>query len=265
MHPPSSSESATRAPAPADVTIVVEEPPSASAAAARPGSRAPEPERRTAPVPLRPDTARLSTPRVLDHPLAQHALTMLRNRRTPAVPFRSSCRQLLMALVHEAARHLPTESTVVPATVRTHEGRALVRAPLFISVTRAGMAVAPAVVDLIPGVILGSISLSTTGDRQRPEARLHLYNSPPLAGTKVFLFDPIIATGLSATLSLSLLKRSGANDISLLSFVSSAEGQSRIGAKFPQVAFWTGAIDQDWDSKLGPLPGIWNFSERACE
>lgn len=201
---------------------------------------------------------------ILDHPVAQHALTALRHRHTPASDFQVHCRQLLLLLAWEATRTVATATRKVVAAAHECDGRALARPIVFISATRQGLGLSSAVVEALPGVSVGSISLDATDERQPPQARLHMFRAPSLAHASVLLFAPVVATGLSATLALSLLRQSAAKDVALLTFVMSGQGLARIRRNFPDVPVWTGAVDHEWDAKLGPVPGIWNFSERVC-
>lgn len=200
---------------------------------------------------------------VLDHPIAQHALTALRRRQTGAPDFQTHCRQLLLLLTLEATRTMPTAPRTVTAQGGDHEGRGLARPVVFITVTRHGLGLAANVADLVPGVTVGSVSVDSQRDGQ-PEARLHMFHAPALGQVSVLLFAPVIASGLSATVALNLLRRSGANDVALLSFVISNQALGNIRRAFPETPIWTAAVDQEWDAKLGPLPGIWDFPGRIC-
>ena len=78
----------------------------------------------------------------------------------------------------------------------------------------------------------------------------------------MIIFDPVVATGLTASQAIKFLRRTGATDITLLSYIISFQGLSRLQAASPDLFFWTAGIDSEWDSKRGPLPGLGNFAER---
>ena len=78
----------------------------------------------------------------------------------------------------------------------------------------------------------------------------------------MIIFDPVIATGVTASRAIKFVQRSGATDITLISFIISFQGLSRLQAASPDLTVWTAGIDSDWDSKKGPLPGLGNFAER---
>jgi uracil phosphoribosyltransferase len=91
---------------------------------------------------------------------------------------------------------------------------------------------------------------------------LHIANAPALADVRVILFDPVVASGGSVSQALNLLRRCGAIDVSLISFLVSLPGLSRLQSSFPDLTVWTAAIDSELDPKRGPLPGLGNFAER---
>lgn len=199
---------------------------------------------------------------VVEHPLAQHALTTLRNKHTASGPFREHSHQLLQLLMLEAMRTLPVKKEAVETNSYIHEGSIMAKPVVIFSVTRQAIGLTHRLSELIPGVQIGSISLNSTAGEEKIEPRMHIFNPPVLGDTRVILIDPIVATGLSASLALHLLRRSGASDISLVSFLLSSQGLGRIQSAFPEVPVWTAAVDDDWDAKRGPLPGIVNFAER---
>jgi uracil phosphoribosyltransferase len=199
---------------------------------------------------------------VVEHPIASHALTGLRNRQTAPEQFRAFSNQLLVLLTMESTRTLPAREETVDTMVGPFGGRALGKPVVFLSLSRHGLGLVHNAASFVPGALVGMINLGPAGNSQAPDPRLHLVNAPALGGVRVILFDPVVATGLSATLSLDLLRRSGAVDISLLSFLVSGVGLERVQGASPDLAIWTAAIDTEWDSKRGPLPGLGNFGER---
>jgi uracil phosphoribosyltransferase len=199
---------------------------------------------------------------VLAHPIARHALTALRNKHTPTKQFRMFSNQLLVMLAIEATRTLPTREEPVETPADSHLGAALGKPVVFLSLTRHGLGLAHSLADFIPGVSIGAISLGHGSSGQPLEPRLHLANAPLLTDARVILFDPVVGAGFSAGSALHLVRRSGASDITLLSFLISSPGLKRIQATIPGLTVWTAEIEQELDPKRGPLPGLGNFAER---
>jgi uracil phosphoribosyltransferase len=196
---------------------------------------------------------------VVEHPVAQHALTALRNKHTPTKQFRVFSNQLLVLLALEATRTLPTREEAVETPAGSHAGSALGKPVIFLSLTRQGLGLAHTLADFIPGMSFGSITLDHSKHR---EPRLHLVNAPLLTDARVIIFDPVVGAGFSASSAVHLIHASGAADISLLSFLISSPGLKRIQAAIPGLTVWTAAIEPELDPKRGPLPGLGNFAER---
>jgi uracil phosphoribosyltransferase len=199
---------------------------------------------------------------VVEHPVAQHALTALRNKETPTKQFRVHSNQLLVLLALEATRTLPTREEAVETPADSHVGCVLDKPVIFLSLTRQGLGLAHTLADFIPGMSFGSITLDHTSSRKHREPRIHLVNAPMLPDARVILFDPVVGAGFSASSALHLIHASGASDISLLSFLISSPGLKRVQAAIPGLTVWTAAIEPELDAKRGPLPGLGNFAER---
>ena len=199
---------------------------------------------------------------VLDHPVAQHALTQLRNRHTPSLQFRDNSQQLLLMLTLDAVRNLPTREEPVETHRGLHVGQIVAKPVVFFSLYRHGLGLAHSVAGILPGLQAGNISLDRAPDGQGLEPRMHLHSAPMLDTTRVILFDPVIASGNGASLALQLLRRSGATGVTLITFVGSLPGLSRLQSAYPDLQIWTAGIDAELDLKHGPVPGIGNFAER---
>ena len=197
-----------------------------------------------------------------EHPLAQHALMALRNKHTAPAQFRQLCNQLLVLLTLEATRDLPTKDDLIETSSTTHTGRVLAKPVIFLSITRHGLGLAHNVADFFPGTLVGTVTLERKGDNPGVEPRLHIVNAPALSDARVILFDPVVASGMSASLALNFIRRSGAVDITLVSFLASFPGLSRLQTALPDLLVWTAGIDSEWDPKRGPMPGLGNFAER---
>lgn len=214
--------------------------------------------------PARTEKTASSAPKranVVDHALAQHALSGLRNRQTGTKALRQFSHQLLTILSLEATRTLPTQESDFEGVNGPGGGKILKKSIVFISLSRHGLGLTHDIADVIPGLCIGSITLENSSSG-RLEPRMHLANAPSLSSSRVILFDPVVSSGISAGIALNLLKNAGASDISLISFVMSGAGLKRVQSTVPEVIIWTAAIDEVLDPKRGPLPGIGNLGER---
>lgn len=199
---------------------------------------------------------------LLAHPLASKALTTLRNRQTSPAQYRQSSSQLLTLLVLEATRTVITREQKVETAQGPHVGHLIARPIVFLSVARHGLGLAHNLAELFPDLTVGVVSLDRNADGTAIEPRLHISNAPALGDSSVILFDPVVASGASAQAASNLVRRSGATDITLVCFVASLPGLSRLQSANPELKVWAGGIDQELDAKRGPVPGIGNFTER---
>ena len=199
---------------------------------------------------------------VVDHPVAQHALTVLRNKHTESHHFRIISNQLLVLLVLEATRSLPTRPESNEASSNESVGQVLAKPVVFVTIARHGLGLAHRLAEFFPSLLVGAISLERSDGGKHAETRLHLPNAPALSDARVILFDPIVATGSSACQAIKLVRRTGALDISVVSFVVSAPGVDRIHTEFPTTAMWTASIETKLDARRGPIPGLGDLAQR---
>jgi len=200
--------------------------------------------------------------RVLEHALAQHAMTLLRNRHTPPARFREVCNQLLVMLVIEAVRGLPTREEPVETSGGLHLGQMLAKPVTFFTLDRHSLGLAHCIADFLPNAQVGAITLDRPSEGQGIEPRLQLNRAPLLDTACAILFEPVIASGTSAGLAVDLLRRTGAKEIILVSFLGSLAGLSRLQSSYPDLQLWTAGVDAELDPKRGPVPGLGNFAER---
>lgn len=199
---------------------------------------------------------------VVKHPVAQHALTVLRNKHTPPHQFRTSSNQLLVALLMEAIRTVPTRAENVATAGDEAVGQVMMKPVVLLAIERQGVGLAHRMVEIFPDMLVGTIGFDNSSNGQRGNVRLHLSNAPALGDARVIVFDPVVATGASARRAIGLVRRGGATDIALVSFVVSTPGLDHLQTDMPELHVWTAAIESKLDSRRGPLPGVGDFAAR---
>ena len=197
---------------------------------------------------------------VLRHPVVDHWVTRLRDRRTEPAQFRVICKRLTWFLVVEATRDLPTQIDRVETPLEPCEGRSLATDLVVVPILRAGLGMLEAVTDMFPRVAVGYVGL----ERDHTTAQAHTYycKLPPVAGRTVLVVDPMLATGGSAAMAVDLLVREGASDIRLLAMVAAPEGVRRLQAGYPTLPVITAALDRKLNSQKYILPGLGDFGDR---
>ncbi|MET0263608.1 MAG: uracil phosphoribosyltransferase [Rariglobus sp.] len=197
---------------------------------------------------------------VLDHPLAAHLITQLRDRTTDPATFRTLSYRIGLLLALESTRDLTTRDAVVETPLERHTGLALAKPLAVVPILRAGLGMVQPFTDLFPDVSVGYVGLER--DHVTAVARSYYQKLPPLAGKRVLVVDPMLATGGSAVLALDALVAAGANELSLVCIVSSPEGVKAVETAHPGVAIFTAALDRELNDKKYILPGLGDFGDR---
>lgn len=202
----------------------------------------------------------MSNLHVVNHPLAQHLLTQLRNRHTPPEVFRSLTRKLTTILVIEATRDLPTESVTVETPLEEAQGTVLAAKLVVVPILRAGLGMLEAVTELFPDVSVGYIGMER--DHTTAIANSYYLKLPPVEGRTVLLIDPMLATGGSVDQALAAIRSRGAGRMVLICIVAAPEGVERIYRNHPDVPIYTAALDRELNAAKYILPGIGDFGDR---
>lgn len=202
----------------------------------------------------------MSNLHVVQHPLAQHLLTQLRNKHTPPEVFRSLTRKLTTILVIEATRDLPTETVSVETPLEETQGTAISAKLVAVPILRAGLGMLEAVVDLFPDVSVGYIGMER--DHATAIANSYYLKLPPVEGRTVLLIDPMLATGGSVDQALAAIRSRGAERMNLVCIVAAPEGVERIERHHPDVPIYTAALDRELNPAKYILPGIGDFGDR---
>jgi uracil phosphoribosyltransferase len=199
---------------------------------------------------------------IIDHPLIQHKLSILRDATTPVRDFRASCTEIAMLMAFEAMRDLPledarVETPVAPATVRRLAGKKLA----LVAILRAGLVMVEGILDLVPSARVGHIGLYRDPETLRP---VSYYAKLPgdIGERDVFLVDPMLATGGSAVAAIDKLKAEGAHDIRLLCILGAPEGVEAVRAAHPDVQIVLAALDERLNEHGYIVPGLGDAGDR---
>lgn len=196
---------------------------------------------------------------LVEHPLASHLLTELRDRSTTPAQFRDLARQLTAILVIEATRDLPTDPKTVETPLELAEGSEL-PGIVAIPILRAGLGMVEAVTELFPGVSLGHIGLER--DEQTLQPGSYYEKIPPLDRRHVLLLDPMLATGGSAVRAATSIKQKGPASLRMVCMVAAPEGVKAMEAAHPDVPVFTVALDRQLNERGYILPGLGDFGDR---
>lgn len=198
---------------------------------------------------------------LLQHPLAAHIITHLRDKTTKPATFRTLTYQISLLLAIEATRQLATDLKSIETPLEAVSGRVLASQPIVVvPILRAGLGMVQPFLDVFPDVSVGYIGLER--DHETAVARSYYCKLPALAGRHVFLVDPMLATGGSAAQAIDVVKSAGGTEIALLSIVSSPEGVALVAKQHPEVPVFTAALDRGLNAKKYIVPGLGDFGDR---
>ncbi len=201
-----------------------------------------------------------STFTTLEHPLAAHVLTHLRDRTTKPATFRTLCYQVGLMLALEATRDLPTRIQSIQTPMESMDAPVLAQGLVVVPILRAGLGMLQPYTDLFPDVSVGYVGMER--DHETAVARSYYCKLPPLAGKRVLCVDPMLATGGSAVQALHVLREAGATDLRLVCIVSAPEGVATVAAAHPDVPILSAALDRELNANSYIMPGLGDFGDR---
>ncbi len=199
---------------------------------------------------------------VLDHPLIQHKLAILRDRSTATKNFRQLVGEIAMLMTYEVTRDLPTEAVEVETplarmTARRVAGKKLALVPIL----RAGLGMVDGILQLIPSARVGHIGLFRDHETLQPVS--YYFKVPAAEADRDFLvLDPMLATGGSAVDATGKLKSVGASRIRVLCLVAAPEGVDAMYRAHPDVPVYAAALDNGLDAQGYILPGLGDAGDR---
>jgi uracil phosphoribosyltransferase len=199
---------------------------------------------------------------VIDHPLVQHKLSLLRKRETTTGDFRRLCREISLLLGYEVLRDLPLEPIEIETPLEKMTAYQVPGKKLcFISVLRAGAGILDGMLDLVPAARIGHVGLYRDPVTKQP---VEYYFKVPdeLESRLCIVVDPMLATGHSAVAAVSRLQKAGAVNIKFVCLLAAPEGIAGFHAEHPDVPIFTASIDRELDDHAYIRPGLGDAGDR---
>lgn len=199
---------------------------------------------------------------VLDHPLVQHKLSLLRDRQTPTASFRQITREASLLLGYEATRGLELEEREIETPLETTRAAFLSGKKLcFVSILRAGEGILAGMLDLVPSARVGHVGVYRDHATLRP---VEYYRKLPddLERRTAIVVDPMLATGHSAAAAIAILRGAGAREIRFVCLLAAPEGIAVLQDAHPDVTIFTAAIDRGLDDQGYIRPGLGDAGDR---
>jgi len=199
---------------------------------------------------------------VIDHPLVQHKLTLLRKAETSAAVFRALLREISMLLAYEVTRDMPLTYVRINTPLASMQAPVLAGKKLVVvSIMRAGNGILDGMLELIPSARVGHIGLYR--DPQTHRAIEYYFKVPEdIAERDVLVVDPMLATGNSAVAALHRLKDTGAKTLKFVCLLAAPEGITQVHERHPEVPIYTAAVDERLDAHDYIIPGLGDAGDR---
>lgn len=200
---------------------------------------------------------------VIDHPLIQHKLTMMRKKTTGTKDFRELLEEISMLMTYEITRDFPLKDVEIETPVAKCVGKELAdtRKVCVVPILRAGLGLQSGVVNMIPAAKIGHIGLYRDPETLKP---VEYYCKMPsdIAERTMLVVDPMLATGGSAAAALTMLKEKGAKKLILMCLVAAPEGVKVINNAHPDVPVYVAAVDEKLNEHGYIVPGLGDAGDR---
>lgn len=199
---------------------------------------------------------------VLDHPLIQHKLTIIRNKETGTKTFREVVNEIARLMAYEVSRDMPVEDVEIETPlVKTTQQQLSGKKVVIVPILRAGLGMVDGMLDLIPAARVGHMGVYR--DEETHEPVEYFCKMPQGIDERlVLVVDPMLATGGSAIASIEALKNRGAKDIKLVVLVAAPEGIERVQEEHPDVEIYTASVDEKLNDDAYIEPGLGDAGDR---
>ncbi len=198
---------------------------------------------------------------LIEHPLIQHKLTLMRDKNTTTKEFRELVKEVSALMVYEISRSMKLKDVEIETPIGKTYGKLLRDEIAIIPILRAGIIMAEGIIDLIPTAKVGHIGLYRDPETLKPvEYYCKLPNN--ISEYKVFLVDPMLATGGSAIKAIEVIKDKGAKDIIFVCLISAPEGLENLSKEYPDIPIYTISIDEKLNSHGYIVPGLGDAGDR---
>ena len=199
---------------------------------------------------------------IMEHPLIQHKISILRNEATGTNEFRRLIEEIAMLMGYEALRDLPVEDVEIKTPIETCQTPMIAGKKLaIVPILRAGLGMVSGILSLVPSAKVGHIGLYRDPETLKPVE--YYCKLPSDVGERDFIVtDPMLATGGSAAAAITLLKEKGAKHIKLMCLVAAPEGVEAVNKEHPDVPIYVAALDEKLNDHGYILPGLGDAGDR---
>lgn len=198
---------------------------------------------------------------ILNHPLIDHKLSIMRNKDTGTKEFRQNLDEIAMLMAYEVTKGLPLKNVEIVTPICPMTGKTLVRPVVLVPILRAGLGLVDGFKNIIPNAKVGHIGMARNEETLQPEEYYAKFPSC-LDSADVIVVDPMLATGGSACAAITNIKKRGAQYIKLACLVAAPEGIAMIEQAHPDVDLIVAALDEKLNDKGYIVPGLGDAGDR---
>ena len=199
---------------------------------------------------------------ILDHPLIQHKVSILRDKNTGVKEFREVVGEIAALMCYEATRDLPLEDVTIETPIATGTFKRLSGKKLaIVPILRAGLGMVDTIIDLIPSAKVGHIGLYRDPETHNP-VEYYCKMPPDISEREVLIVDPMLATGGSASAAITFLKGYGCKNIKLMTIIGCPEGIKAVTEEHPDVDLYVAAVDEKLNENKYIVPGLGDAGDR---
>ncbi len=198
---------------------------------------------------------------VMDHPLIQYKITMLRDEKTNVKDFRELANEIALLMGYEATKDLELTDVKVKTPMQETTGKTITKQVALVPILRAGLGMVEALMSLIPAAKVGHVGLYRDPQTHEP---VEYYCKLPtdIEQRQVLVLDPMLATGGSAVAAIDFIKKRGAKKIKLMNIIGAPEGVKAVQEAHPDVDIYIGALDEKLNENCYIIPGLGDAGDR---
>ena len=200
---------------------------------------------------------------ILDHPLLQHKLSILRDKNTGVKEFREAVGEIAALMCYEATRDLPTEEVEIETPITTARFKVLAGKKLaIVPILRAGLGMVDSMIALMPSAKVGHIGMFRDPETHLP-VKYYCKMPPDISERQVFVVDPMLATGGTVVAAIDVLKNEyGCKAITLMNIIAAPEGLKAVTDAHPDVEIYVAAVDECLNENAYIVPGLGDCGDR---
>ncbi|ERI98664.1 uracil phosphoribosyltransferase [Acetanaerobacterium sp. MSJ-12] len=201
-------------------------------------------------------------PFIMDHPLIQHKISLLRDKNTSTKEFRELISEIAMLMCYEATRDLPLKAVEIETPIATAKAHIIAgRKIAFVPILRAGLGMVDGILNMVPSAKIGHVGLYRDPETLKP---VEYYCKMPtdISERDVIVLDPMLATGGSAIDAINLVKKYGPRSVKFMCVIAAPEGLAALQEAHPDVEIYVGALDERLNENSYIVPGLGDAGDR---